>query len=547
MRLLPALVALVLGTLSAPLFSAPSETVVIGMAQEPDTLGRFSAMSAARVVENALFTFVAPYTERWTRQPVLVERLPTIRNGLWELLPGGKMRLRWQVRRGFTWQDGRAVTASDFRFTYAMLRHPLTPGVSRVVLDKIDYVLLSDPKDPYAFVVQWKERYPFAGSLPFGEQVVFPRHLLEAGFLKDPAKMPLHPYWRAPVGNGPYRFVEWVPGSHIALEAYARFPLGIPRIRRLVFRFVLDSVALQTAVLAGAVDATEVNNFGIQQMAEIQRRAPEVVAHFTLSLRWERINFNLDNEWLRDPRVRHAIAHAIDRETIVRTLFEGKYQVAHSWLAPRHPAHNPRVKQYAYDPVRARALLAEAGFTPSPDGILRDRNGKRVEMTIMSTAGNRDREQIEQVIQEQLQAVGIDLRIDNRPASVFIGVITRRREFPHLALYSTLFSLESLGYEGFHSDQIPSAGNNWEGFNVMGWRNLENDRLLEQLTVELEEGRRFRLLKRQQEIFAEDLPALPLFFSMSLTTARRGLRGIRPTGLFGSFLPWNAYEWSWHD
>lgn len=98
-----------------------------------------------------------------------------------------------------------------------------------------------------------------------------------------------------------------------------------------------------------------------------------------------------------------------------------------------------------YDPVRARILLAEAGFTPGPDSTPSDRNGRRVELTIMTTAGNAVREQIEQVIQEQLRAVGIDLRIDNRPASVFIGVITRRRQFPYLALYSTLFSLESLG------------------------------------------------------------------------------------------------------
>lgn len=530
-----------------PTLAATPQTVVIGMAQEPDTLGRFSVMSAARVIDNALFAFVAPYTDRWVRRPVLVERLPTLRNGLWEFLPGGKMRVTWQVRRGFTWHDGRPVTAFDFRFTYGMLRNPFVPGVSRFVLDKVDHVVLPDPGNPYAFVVQWKERYPFAGSLPFGEQVVFPRHLLEAAYLKDPSRLPLHPYWRAPVGNGPYRFVEWVPGSHVILEAYPQFPVATPRIRHLTFRFILDSVVLQTAALAGQLDATEINNFGIEQMVEIERRAPGVVTHYTPSLRWERINFNLDNEWLRDRRVRQAIAHAIDRETLVRTLFEGKYQVAHSWLGPRHPAYNPRVKRYGYDPSRARTLLTEAGFTRGADGILHDRSGKRVEMTIMSTAGNAVREQIEQTIQEQLRAVGIDLRIDNRPASVFIGLITRRRQFPHLAQYSTLFSLESLGYEGFHSSQIPSEGNNWEGFNVTGWRNAENDRLLEQLAVELDETRRIQLLKRQQELFAEDLPALPLYFSMSLTTARRALLSIRPTGLFGSFLPWNAYEWSWQE
>lgn len=542
-----ALCAVLTSAFGAPPAAASADTVVIGMAQEPDSLGRFSVMSAARVVENALFAFVAPYTDHWVRTPVLIERLPTLRNGQWQLNPDGKMRVTWKIRRGFTWHDGRPVTALDFRFTYAMLRHPLTPGVSRFVLKKINHVLVPDVRDPFTLIVQWNERYPFAGTLPFGEQVILPRHLLESEYLKDPRRLPVHPYWRAPVGNGPYRFVEWVPGSHITLEAVSSFPPGTLKISRLIFRFILDATVLQTAVLTGEVDATEINNFGVQQMVEIERRAPGVVTHYTPSLRWERVNFNLDNEWLQDRRVRQAIAHAVDRETMIRMLFEGKYQVAHSWLAPRHPGYNPRVKLYDYDPERARSLLREAGFTPGADGILRDRLGKRVQMVIMSTAGHPAREQIEQILQDQLRAVGIELLIDNRPASVLIGVITRRRQFPHMALYSTLFSLESTGYEGFHSGQIPSEANNWESFNVMGWRHPENDRLLEEIGHELDEHRRLRLLRRQQEIFAEDLPALPLYFSMALTTARRGLRHVRPTGLFGSFLPWNAYEWSWQE
>lgn len=527
--------------------SGRSDTVVIGMAQEPDTLGRFSVMSAARVVENALFAYVAPYTDRWIHQPVLVEQLPTLANGMLKFLPDRKMRVSWRVRRGFTWHDGHPVTALDFRFTYGMLRNPLTPGVSRFVLNKIDYVLLPDPGDPYSLVVQWKEPYPFAGSLPFGEQVIFPRHLLEPAYLKNPTKLPSHEYWHAPVGNGPYRFVTWVPGSHLILEAYKAFPLGAPKVRQIVFRFILDATALQLAVMAGQVDASEINNFGIDQMIAIERQAPPVFTHYTPSLRWERIGFNLDNEWLKDRRVRLAIAYAVDRETLVRALFAGKEVVAHSWLAPRHPAYHQGVKRYPYDPARARALLAEAGFILGPDGILRDGRGQRVEMSLMTTAGHAVRERVAEVVHEQLRAVGIDLHLDNRPASVFIGVITRRRQFPHLALWSTLYSLESTGYEGFHSSQIPSEANHWEGFNVTGWRNPENDRLLEQIAVELDETHRIGLLKRQQEIFADDLPALPLYFVSALTTSRRSLLNVRPTGLFGSFLPWNAYEWSWQE
>ena len=524
------------------------DTVVVGMTQEPDSLGLFSIMDAAGVVEHGLFAYAAPFTDRWVRRPVMVEKLPTLKDGDWVVLPGNKMRVTWKLRRGFTWHDGRPVTALDWRFTYGMLRNPRTPQVSRFIVSKIDNVLVPNPADPYTVVIQWNELWPFAGSEPTGGAFPYPRHILEPAYLKDPGELKEHPYWRAPVGHGPYRFVEWVRGSHITLEAYERFPLGKPAIRRVVFRFILDSTVLAVNQITGSVDATAINGFDCQTMEQIARRNPEVRANFREGMGWERIDFNLDNEWLRDRRVRQAMAYAIDRAAIAELSCSGSRQpVAHTWLAPRHPASNPNVRKYEYDPGRARALLAEAGFAPGPDGILRDGAGRRMELTIMSTAGNALREQIEVVIKDYLRQVGIDLRIDNRPASVFLGPVLRQRQFPHLALYRSSFTPESIPFSRFHSSQIPRAENNWEGDNRAGWRNAENDKIWEQLISELDERRRIQLLRRQQEIFAEDLPTLPLFFALNLTTAHRALQGVRPTGLSGTFLTWNLWEWKWEN
>ena len=536
--------------LAGPATAVPGgrDTVVIGMAQEPDRLGAFSIMVAAAVVEHALFAQAAPFTDRWVRMPVMVEKLPSLKDGDWVLLPNNKMKVTWRLRRGFSWHDGRPVTALDWRFTYGVFRNPQTPQVSRFILNKVDNVLVPNPADPYTMIVQWNELYPFAGSLPFGGSFPLPRHLLEGAYLKDPDRLPAHSYWRAPVGHGPYRFVEWVPGSHITLEAYDRFPLGAPKIKRVTFRFILDTTVLQVNQITGALDATENTGFDCQAAEQIERRNPQIAVQFREAMRWERIDFNLDNEWLRDRRVRQAVAHAIDRATIAELSCPGGRQpVAHAWLPPRHPGYNPNVKKYEYDPARAKALLAEAGFTPGPDGILRDRNGKRAEMTIMTTAGNALREQIELIIKDQLKDVGIDLRLDNRPTSVFLGPIVSRRQFPHMALYLSNFSPESMPFGRFHSSQIPSAENNWSGDNRAGWRNAENDRIWEQLASELDERTRIRLLRRQQEIFAEDLPSLPLYFALRLTTTHKALRGIRPTGLVDSYLTWNIWEWRWEQ
>lgn len=527
-----------------PAAGAPGGSqVTIGLAQEPDKLGEFTIMAVAGVIHNVIWGYVAPFNDKWVRVPVMVEKLPTVKDGDWVLLPNNKMKVTWKLKRGFTWHDGQPVTALDFRFTYGMLRNPRVPQVSRFILRKVDNVLVPNPSDPYTMVVQWNELWPFANTDPFGNQIIYPRHILQQAYLRDPTKIDQHPYWRAPVANGPYKFVEWVPGSHITVEASDKWPLGAPKVKRITFRFILDSTVLLANQIANNVDGTEINNFGITEMVEVERRNPAIDTQYTEALTWERIDFNLDNEWLKDRRVRQAIAYAIDRDAMVRALFQGKQPVAHSWLAPRHPAYNPNVRKYTYDPARARALLAEAGFTPGPDGVLRDASGKRAEMTIMTTAGNSVREQVEQIIREQLRAVGIDLRIDNRPSSVFLGTIAPRRQFPHMAMYASLFTPDSLAFDRFHSSQIPSAANNWEGNNRPGWRNAEVDRIMEQLINELDANKRNALLKRQQEILAEDLPSLPLYFRLSLTTMRKTVRNVRPTGLGSYYLPWNAWEW----
>lgn len=547
LRLLGVLL-LVVGIITPPAPAAPAtDTVVIGMAQEPDLLGDFSIMSAAAVIMNPLWAQIAPFNDRWVRVPLLVEKLPTVKDGDWVVLPNKKMRVTWKLKRGFTWHDGQPLTALDFRFTYGMLRNPQTPTVQRFVLRKVDNVLVPNPDDPYTLVVQWNELWPYANSLPFGIENVYPRHILEPAYLKDPSKLKSHPYWRAPVATGPYKLVEWVPGGHIALEANERWPGGPPKVKRIVFRFILDSTVLQANVIAQSVDATEIGNFSIDQLADVERHSPQVATHYTEALRWERIDFNLDNEWLKDKRVRQALAYAIDREGMFQALFRGRQPVAHSWLAPKHPAYNPNVRKYAFDLSRARALLAEAGFTPGSDGVLRDPSGKRVEMVFMTTAGNAAREQVQQIVKEQLKQVGIEVRIDNRPASVFFGSVAPKRQFPHFAMYTTVFSPESTAFDRFHSSQIPSEANHWEGNNRTGWRSAESDRLMEQIIGELDADRRNALLRQHQALFAEELPSLSLFFGLSLTTARREIRNVKPVGLSGSYLPWNAWEWAWGE
>ena len=244
------LALLALGTLPAAQAQQSRDTVVIGMAQEPDCLiGSFCQMAAGAAIEvNSVFHGMVPYNDKWQLFPGTVEKIPTLKDGDWELLPGGKMRVTYKFKKGFTWQDGKPYTAQDASWTYLMLRNPRSPTLSRTIIKKIDNMAA---KDATTLVVQWNERYPFANT----GHTVYPQHILEKDYLRDPAALKASKQARFPIGNGPYKFAEWVPGSHMTLEAYDKFPGGPAKIKKQVWRFILDSTVLQANVMERSLRA----------------------------------------------------------------------------------------------------------------------------------------------------------------------------------------------------------------------------------------------------------------------------------------------------
>ncbi len=542
-----AAVVLVMGLVSGAARAQARDRVVILMGQEPAHLfpGFLGNLAAGSDVEGPMWCDLVKRDHQWKLYPDLALKIPSLKDGDWQLLPDKKMKVTFKLKQTYKWHDGKPVTAEDFVWTFRIYKNPMTPVVSRSLTDKMDNVVAPDP---YTVTFQYNQLYAYANS---DSDTVLPAHILRPEYNRDPAKIDKSSFTRAPVGCGPYKFKQWSAGNYIELEASPDTWGGEekPKIRFITFRFFLDSTVMTANIIAGEGNGTATNNLSLEQLGEIERRSGgRAVTHYTEGLIWEHFDFNLDNEWLKDKRVRWAIAHAIDRETIVRTLFQGRQPVANTYFGPKHFAFNPNVKQYAFDPARAKALLAEAGFTPGPDGILRDGSGRRFEISIMTTAGNAVREQVEQIIKDHVRQVGIDLRIDNRPASVFFGQITRQRTYPHLAMYAWVSSPTTHFRTIWHSKEIPTAANNYVGQNTPGYKNPQMDALLEQAEQELDEAKRAALLKKAQEIWAEDLPSLPLYFRIELNVSRPELKNYKPRGIsntpFGS-TTWNAGTWSY--
>lgn len=528
--------------------AAGRDTVVIGMSQEPDYLNPlFSEMAAAVSVNWTIFTKDVQRDNTWKLNAQGVEYLPSLKDGTWKL-DGDKMSLVWKVKAR-NWSDGKPVTCGDYVFSYSVARNVQVPVVTRDVTNRIANVLCTKGAEGLDITVNWKERYAYA-NVDLMEYSALPRHALERYYRENPSKLNESPYGNDPkftVGDGAYKLVEWRKGSSMTVESVGTHPIfGAPQIKRITWRFIPDTNALVANMLSGAIDAIGTIGISFDQATQLDKQAGgRFKVLFEPGLIWEHIDLNFDNPLLQDVRVRRALAHGINRDAISQQLFEGKQPVSHTYLPPRHPGYSDAVQKYPYDPARARALLQEAGFTPGSDGILRNAAGQRLSLELNTTAGNRVREQVEQIIQQNLKEVGIEITIQNFPARVYFGEITNQRKYKALAMYAWVMSPISDCDQLYTADGIPNETNGWAGQNYPGYKNADMDKACKAASHEVDEAKRNKLLNDSTVIFSRDLPALPLYVRASVAAVKSGLQNYTALQLSQAYETWNASKWFW--
>ncbi|HEY3248997.1 MAG TPA: peptide ABC transporter substrate-binding protein [bacterium] len=533
---------------SQPVPAGGTDQVVIGMAQEPGTLSPlFAEMAASFSIIGTLFTADVQRDNLWRAFPQGAASLPNLKDGTWRVI-GNAMTLTWKIRPR-RWHDGRPVGCGDYVFGDQVARDERVPVITRDLTNRVLNVTCPGGPRGTEITVNWKERYAYA-NLTVTEHGPLPRHVLEPFYRANPGRLNEMPFGNDPkftIGDGAYRIVEWQKGSTLTVQAVPNHLIfGSPRIRRIVWRFIPDTSALVTYMLAGTIDAISTIGISFDQAVQLQRLgAGRFHVFFEPGLIWEHVDFNLDNPLLADVRVRRAIAYAINREQISQQLFGGRQPVSNTYLPGRHPGYTERVEKYPFNPGRARALLERAGFSPGRDGIYRDSGGRRLSLELNTVAGNRIREQVAQIIQKVLREVGIEIKIVNYPARVLLGEMTGHRQFTGLAMYAWVLSPTSDCDSIYTSDGIPTAANAWTGQNYPGYRNTEMDRVCKAASREIDESRRNAYLRESAAIFSRDLPALPLYVRAQVAAAKAGLHNFVAVQLTGTYETWNVHRWFW--
>lgn len=523
--------------LAAPPAGAARETLTIGITQFPATFHpHIEAMAAKYYVLGMAYRPITAYGPDWQPACLACTTLPTLANGLAVAGPGADgnqgVRVRYQLPDWFRWGDGRPVSAEDVVFTWQAGREPLSGMGPAEFFRRLVRIDIDDPR---SFTLHF-DRLAFDYN-SLGQFAPLPAHIERPVWQADPAS------WRTRttydtatttpgLWNGPYRIAAVAPGSSVTLERNPAWGGGAPAFQRIVVRTIENTTALEAQLLAGQLDmiAGELGLPLDQALALEKRTGQRFRFHYQPGLVYEHLDLLLDNPILADLRIRQALILSLDRRQISDRLFGGRQEVARSFVNPLDWVHDEAIADWPFDPARARLPLEAAGWSPGADGTRRNAAGARLVLDFMTTAGNRSRELVQQVLQAAWRQVGIEARIRNEPPRVFFGETLSRRRFGAIALFAWISSPENVPRTILHSDEIPRPATNFSGQNYSGFTNAEMDRLLEALPYELDRDRRRALWSRVQAIYAEELPVIPLFFRADAHVWPRWLSGVVPTG-----------------
>ncbi|GAB4177158.1 MAG: ABC transporter substrate-binding protein [Thalassobaculales bacterium] len=453
-------------------------TLTVAFASDTKTLDpTFSVNFSERQPLYLLYNTLVALKPDLTMAPELAER--------WEI-SGDGLRLTLHLRRGVKFHDGTDFDAQAVKFNLDRRMDAAVGSPQRAQLGAI--IASVEAPDASTVVINMKQPSPsLLGMLAQRE-----------GFMASPAAIGRFgkDFATNPVGTGPFTLKEWTPGQRIVVEKNrAYWEAGKPYLDSVVFADITNTVVGVQRLITGEADyASALSPIDIRQ---IENRR-EIKLDPSAVGRWYGLQWQVDKPPFDNAKLRQAIAHAIDRKRIVDIVMNGRAPVAEGLTPPALWWHDPTLRGPAHDPARARALLAEAGY---PNGLQLTLSNPQINLL----------QQMNQLVQEQLKAIGIDVRLEP---------VAQSDWYPRLVQGAINFSpirwSQRPDPDGLFTILLQSNG----FANSTKYKNPELDALLAQARNATSVEARKALYSAVERKMIEDLPYVSLFFSAEYAAMR---------------------------
>ncbi|PZR49023.1 ABC transporter substrate-binding protein [Paraburkholderia fungorum] len=423
----------------------------------------------------------------------------------WSISPDG-LQYTFRLREGVRWHDRQPFTSKDVAVSIGLLKQYHSRGRSTFA-----NVLAVETPDPHTAQLKLSKPAPYLiYALAASESPIVPAHIYGSG---NPLE---NPHNIEPIGTGPYRFKRWERGSHVV---YVRNPdywdAPKPYIDELVVRFIGDPAARAVALETGELDLAGENPV---PLADIQRLA--ALPHLALETRGYSYNaaqtqlqFNLDNPYLSKQKVRQAIAHSIDRQAILKSVWYGYGIVSPSPISPLLTQfYDPDVPSLPYDPGKAGQLLDEAGLP-------RQANGFRFPLTIDFNPYDPTFARLAEYLRQTLRRIGIESTVRSQDFGAYVRRIYTDRDFALDANFLGNTFDPTVGVQRLYWSRNFKKGVAFS--NASHYDSPEVDHLLEAAAVENDPRTRVEYFKKFQWAIARDLPIVNLVTLKQVTLYNR--------------------------
>lgn len=473
-----------------------------------------SADSASTDIETLVFCGLLTYDANLNIVPQVAESYPT-------MSADGKT-ITFKLRKGVLWHDGTELTSEDVKYTYSTI---IDPAVNSVRFGNFKSIASIDTPDKYTVIFHLSQIDGFIMSA-FANPYLVPKHVYEKA---DKTKFKQSDLARAPIGCGPFKFVEWKSQERVTLQRFDQYFDGKPGFDKYIFDINPSQATAMVKAQKGEVSRVFVPESDVARMSTMNN----LNVNRYVGAVFDCVVWNLKTDFFADKNVRQAMTYAINKQAIVSGIYKGNGKVASGTIVPAFPFFCKDVKQYNYDIAKAKQLLDAAGWKVGKDGI-REKNGKKFSIVLLTNKGNIMREKLLVYVQTALKQIGVAAEPRILEWNTFISKYVEPGKFDaYVGGFTTGYTTDQRAF--FYSTKEVGSLNRGK------YNNPEVDKLLDQLVATSNKDKQNALSAQVQKIIAEDQPMTFIIYRTQAYAYNKAVKGVKSYDILGWFNPEKCY------